>query len=197
MLQIDIKSEILFQELIGTFVFDQSKQKVKLFDSQEFSPSYKFWTPNVYTLKPVKKHIKLFEVFGPCAPKSNNNNLYSFDSHEWKEVLTNTYVTHSISIFFLLLTLFLFAFIPKLRSNIIGKFWIIFSTVSTINYSLVIILGIYLTNKELDPAQPYKKAFAYLKEGFSNQIFALYYFFEFAVYFWLVAICMELFLSIQ
>lgn len=115
--------------------------------------------------------------------------LKDLKSDEWLIKLMPMFLTHSISFVFLFITFVLHVCVPDLRKNIFGKFWMMFSVVSMLNYLNVIMFGLLFSF--------YFDVYSELKQSFGIIIFAVYYFFEFAVYSWLISICMELFLTIR
>lgn len=88
------------------------------------------------------------------------------------------YLNNLSSFFAFVIILVFFVLVPQLRTYISGKCWIMFSITSMFNYSIF-------------PISLFFGRYGRFILIFSEYYFNSYYFLEFSVYFWLIAICFE------
>lgn len=130
-------------------------------------------------------------LLGPCKLQSIQDFWMDPESLSKIRLLGHfAFITHVTSGICLLIVLILHSFIKKLRTSPLGKYWIVFSIISIANYFYVMcLIGISVNFKSGDEPNHYRM-YEYL--SLTGLLF-----FEFAVYIWLLVICMEIFMYMR
>lgn len=171
----------IFQDTI--LIYDDSMNYGNVIETNTYAADEFFFTWRIPVVAFAEDN-SLQRVYGPCMPKDIFLDFLSTD--EWLNYFLPTFITHFISISFLLLIILFHVAVKELRRNKFGIYWTTFAVLSTLNYSYIIVFGIILTTQNL----------TYEQVVYEIQNFPVFFIFEYTVFFWLLIICFELFLSI-